>query len=67
MEVNGIRRTLWKDETRHAGQSWDSIFNVFGRLVLRCQLENNDHALIPLWFRPVDEYDEFGQHTGYKI
>jgi len=42
---------------------WDSVFNGHGRLVLRCQPDNN-YAYIPLWFEPVVEFDGDGIFTG---
>ena len=62
IRVWGIRRTVFGENEVHV---WDSLFNYYGRLVLRCQPEN-EHAMIPLWFKPVDEYGQFGEYIGMR-
>jgi len=50
IKVFGIRRTVMEEG---GSKMWDSLFNYFGRLVLRCQPEN-DNALVPMWFEAVN-------------
>ena len=61
IRVWGVRRSVWIND--HDVYSWDSLFNFYGRLVLRCQQENN-FAMIPLWFKPVEEFDGLGNFIG---
>ena len=62
MRVWGIRRTIFdgKDVSE-----WDCIFSDHARMVLRCQ-PDRDHALIPLWFKSVEKYDNSGEFIGTR-
>lgn len=62
-KVWGIRRTVFSEKDKKEYYCWDSLYNYYGRLVLRCQPEN-DHAMIPLWFKPFDERDDLGNFIG---
>ncbi|CAG7838377.1 unnamed protein product [Allacma fusca] len=62
MSVRGLRRTTFEGKN---GEEWDSIFNEHGRMVLRCQ-PDKDHALIPLWFKPVEKYTTSGDFIGTR-